>query len=261
MLRGVLTSCATDAAKLRRRRSSSSMASAMALKAWPIWPNSSSPTTETRCERSPAASARALASLHEEVMRMGRLIADLESLAYADAAVFSLHRVPTDLAELVKGAVTEFAGPYAAEGLRLESDLTSMEADVDPVRIRQAISNLLSNSLKFTREGGRVLIEVAPEDGEAVIRVTDTGSGIAEDELPRVFDRFFRGSGARPAGSGIGLTVVQELVRAHGGRVEIRSAPGQGTTVGIRLPAPGGPVAPLSKRRPSSRGLHSPAAV
>jgi len=205
-------------------------------------------------------SARALASLHEEVMRMGRLIADLESLAYADAAVFSLHRIPTDLAELVKAAVTEFAGPYAAEGLRLESNLTAIEADVDPVRIRQAISNLLSNSLRFTPGGGRVLVEVAPEDGEVVIRVTDNGSGIAEDELPRVFDRFFRG-GPRPTGSGIGLTVVQELVRAHGGRVEISSAAGRGTTVAIRLPAPRGPFAPISKRPPSSRGLHSPTAV
>jgi len=194
-------------------------------------------------------SPRALASLHEEVMRMGRLIADLESLAYADAAVFSLHRVPTDLAELVKAAVAEFAGPYAAEGLRLESKLTALKADVDPVRIRQAISNLLSNSLKFTPEGGRVLVEVAPEGGAAVMRVTDSGSGIADEELPRVFDRFFRGSGARPAGSGIGLTVVQELVRAHGGRVAINSSGRKGTTVTILLPALQERLKPSPKQR------------
>lgn len=124
---------------------------------------------------------------------LGRLIADLESLAYADAAVLSLDRCPPDLAELVQAAVTEFAGPYAAEGLRRESSLTAVEADVDPVRIRQAVSNLLSNSLKFTPDGGRVLVEVAPEDDVALIRVTDSGSGIADDELPRVFDRCFRG--------------------------------------------------------------------
>ena len=192
-------------------------------------------------------SPRALASLHEEVMRMGRLIADLESLAYADAAAFSLDRCPTDLAELARAAVTEFAGPYAAEGLRLESNLTAVEADVDPVRIRQAVSNLLSNSLKYTPEGGRVLVEVAPKDGAAQIRVTDSGSGIADDELPRVFDRFFRGRGARPGGSGIGLNVVQELVRAHGGRVDISSAAGKGTTVTIHLPALRGRSAPTSQ--------------
>ena len=194
-------------------------------------------------------SPRALASLHEEVMRMGRLIADLESLAYADAAVFSLHRSPTDLAELVRAAVTEFAGPYAAEGLRLESNLATVEAHVDGVRIRQAISNLLSNSLKFTPEGGRVLVEVGPDGGMAVIRVTDSGSGIAEAELPRVFDRFFRGSGVRPAGSGIGLTVVQELVRAHGGQVVIRSTEGKGTAVTIQLHALPGRSVPTPKLR------------
>ena len=180
---------------------------------------------------------------------MGRLIADLESLAYADAAVFSLHRRPTDLAELVRAAVTEFAGPYAAEGLRLESNLTALSADVDPVRIRQAISNLLSNSLKFTPSGGRVLVEVAPIGGAAVIRVTDSGTGIADDELPRVFDRFFRGSGAMTAGSGIGLTVVQELVRAHGGRVDISSSTGDGTKVTIQLPASPGRLTPTPRQR------------
>ena len=188
-------------------------------------------------------SPKALASLHEEVVRMGRLIADLESLAYADAAAFSLHRRPTDVAQLVQAAVTEFAGPYAAEGLRLESDLNPVQADVDPVRIHQAVSNLLSNALMFTPEGGRVRVEVDRQQGAARIRVTDTGFGIAHDELPRVFDRFFRGRGAKPGGSGIGLNVVQELVRAHGGRIEISSTEGSGTTVTIQLPAlPGRPA-------------------
>ncbi|HEV1996924.1 MAG TPA: HAMP domain-containing sensor histidine kinase, partial [Candidatus Dormibacteraeota bacterium] len=189
-------------------------------------------------------SPRALASLHEEVVRLGRLIADLESLAYADAAAFSLDRHPTDLAELARAAVTEFAGPYASEGLRLESSLTAVNADVDPVRIRQAVSNLLSNALKFTPEGRRVLVEVGPEDDMAVIRVTDWGTGIAADELPRVFDRFFRGRGAKPGGSGIGLNVVQELVRAHGGRTDITSSEGNGTTVTIHLTMLQGALAP-----------------
>ena len=194
-------------------------------------------------------SPRALASLHEEVVRMGRLIADLESLAYADAAAFSLDRQPTDLAELARSAVTEFAGPYAAEGVRLESSLKSVSADVDPVRIRQAISNLLNNALKFTLEGGRVLVEVAPENGMAVVRVSDWGRGIAADELPRVFDRFFRGRGAKPGGSGIGLNVVQELVRAHGGETAITSDEGKGTTVTVHLAMLQGGTTPTSTQR------------
>ena len=200
-------------------------------------------------------SPRALASLHEEVVRLGRLIADLESLAYADAAAFSLDRQPQDLAALAQAAVTEFAAPYAAEGVRLESTLTSVSADVDPVRIRQAISNLLSNALKFTPSGGRVLVEVGPLASRAVVRVTDWGCGIAADELPRVFDRFFRGRAAKPGGSGIGLNVVRELVRAHGGETAITSIDGEGTSVTITLA-----MLPRSQKLgppPGSRRLHS----
>ncbi|MHB8508355.1 MAG: sensor histidine kinase [Candidatus Dormibacteria bacterium] len=201
-------------------------------------------------------SPRALASLHEEVVRLGRLISDLESLAYADAAAFSLDRQPTDLAELTRAALTEFAGPYAAEGLRLESELTSVSADVDPVRIRQAISNLLNNALKFSSGGSRVLVEVGPVADRAIVRVTDWGCGIAVDELPRVFDRFFRGRGARPGGSGIGLNVVQELVRAHGGETDISSVEGEGTTVTLQLPMlQSGSIPPIARHlRVASEG-------
>lgn len=179
---------------------------------------------------------RSLASLREEVMRLGRLVADLESLAVADAAGFSLKPAPTDLRPLVEEVVREFAGPFAAEGIRLESALAPLQADVDPVRMRQVLANLLSNALKFTPEGGRVLVEVGAEGDRANVRVSDSGPGIPSDELPRVFDRFFRGRAAGGGGSGIGLTVVSELVRAHGGTVDLESAPGAGTTVTVRLP-------------------------
>lgn len=177
-------------------------------------------------------------------MRIGRLVADLESLAVADAAGFSLKREPTDLRSLVEEVVTEFAGPFAAEGIRLESAVTPVQVDADPGRVRQVLANLLSNSLKFTPEGGRVRVEVVPEGDVALIRVTDSGSGIAEEDLPRVFDRFFRGHGAQSGGSGIGLTVVQDLVHAHRGGVEILSTEGRGTSVTIRLPALPGPFKP-----------------
>jgi two-component system, OmpR family, sensor histidine kinase BaeS len=179
---------------------------------------------------------RSLASLHEEVMRLGRLVADLESLAVADAAGFSLKRVPTDMQPLVEEVVGEFAGPFAAEGIRLERALAPVKADVDPGRIRQVLANLLSNALKFTPEGGRALVEVGAEGDRVTVRVSDSGPGIPSDERPHVFERFFRGRGAGGAGSGIGLTVVADLVRAHGGTVDLESAPGTGTTVTVRLP-------------------------
>jgi signal transduction histidine kinase len=107
----------------------------------------------------------------------------------------------------------------------------------DPARIGQILANLLSNALKYTPKGGLVRLEVTSEQPWAVIRVCDTGPGIPADELPRVFDRFFRGRAARPAGTGIGLTVVAELAAALGGSAQAASEPGQGATFTIRLPA------------------------
>ncbi len=178
----------------------------------------------------------ALASLHEETLRLGRLVADLETLASAEAAGFSLERRPVALRPLLEEALEGFAGPFDAAGVRLGSDLEDAVAEVDPVRIRQVVTNLLSNALKFTPAGGAVRVELRREGAEAVLRVRDTGPGIPPDELPRVFDRFFRGRGARARGSGIGLTVARELVLAHGGDIAVESEPGRGTTFVVRLP-------------------------
>ena len=99
------------------------------------------------------------------------------------------------------------------------------------------ITNLLSNALKFTPSGGRVTISTRQEDTEAVLEVTDTGSGIPADELPRVFERFWRGRQAvQTSGSGIGLSVAADLARAHGGRLTAASRQGHGTTMTLTLP-------------------------
>ena len=181
-------------------------------------------------------SREALASLHEETLRLGRLVADLETLASAEAAGFSLERRPVALRPLLEGAVEEFAGPFETAGVRLGSELEDAVAEVDPVRIRQVVTNLLSNALKFTPAGGAVRVELRRHGTEAVLRVSDTGPGIPPDELPHVFERFFRGRGARARGSGIGLTVARELVLAHGGEIAVESEPGRGTTFTVRLP-------------------------
>jgi signal transduction histidine kinase len=107
----------------------------------------------------------------------------------------------------------------------------------DPSRLHEVIGNLLTNALKFTPAGGSVLLQTGPQDQRAVLRVRDSGAGIPPDELPHIFDRFFRGRGAAGvAGSGIGLTVVAELVRAHDGQLEVSSSPGQGTQITVTLP-------------------------
>ncbi len=110
----------------------------------------------------------------------------------------------------------------------------------DPHWLHQVITNLLTNALKFTPAGGRVTISTGPDGSEAVLRVTDTGAGIPAEDLPRVFDRFFRGQqAAQISGSGIGLAVAAELTQAHGGRLAASSeteGPGRGTQMTLTLP-------------------------
>lgn len=167
---------------------------------------------------------------------MSRLVADLQILGSADAAGFSLERDTVALRELVEEGVREFAGLFEGSEVRLETRLEPATAWVDRVRVGQVLANLLSNALKFSPAGGMVRVELRSDDAWAVIRVSDSGPGIPADELPHVFDRFFRGRTARPSGSGIGLTVVAELVQAQGGTVEVASAVGQGASFTVRLP-------------------------
>lgn len=179
----------------------------------------------------------ALASLHEEVLRTGRLVDDLQALAAAEAAGFSLERQPVPLRPLLEEVIRELAGPFAAEGVRLDARLANVVVSGDPTRLRQVVTNLLSNALKFTPQQGVVRVELTGEDGQVVLGVADSGPGIPAEELPLVFDRFFRGRHARAGGSGIGLAVVRELVGAHGGQVQAASPPGHGATFTVRLPA------------------------
>ncbi len=181
-----------------------------------------------------------LASMHEEVDRLGRMVADLEVLASADAARFTLRIEPVDLRELAAGVAGELQSLFPDRTLRLETTGDPVVVDGDPGRLRQVLGNLLSNALRFTPEGGSVDVRLAASGSEAVLRVSDSGPGIPEDELPHVFDRFFRGRQAGHAGSGIGLAVVSQLVRAHGGVVSAGNLPGGGAVFSVTLPPAGG---------------------
>ena len=199
----------------------------------------------------------ALASLHEETLRLSRLVADLETLASADAAGFTLVRQPIELLPLLSGAAQDFAGPCEAAGVSLRTHLADVRLQADATRIRQVVANLLSNALKFTPSGGEVDLTLQAEVGMAMIRVSDTGPGIPPDEIAHVFDRFFRGRGVRAGGSGIGLTVARELVRAHGGDIQVTSELGRGTRFTVLLPmASSGERAPFTtpSNRPASVG-------
>jgi two-component system sensor histidine kinase BaeS len=161
---------------------------------------------------------------------------DLRTLSMAEAGSLALHPEPTDLVALVTEATESHRRTAEAQAVAIAVDgaIDVGEVVVDPVRIREVVSNLVVNSLRAMPDGGALMLHVQLEAREAVIRVTDTGSGIAADDLEPVFERFHKGSSS--AGSGLGLTISRDLVEAHGGSISISSDVGAGTTVEVRLP-------------------------
>lgn len=175
-------------------------------------------------------------SLQEETRRLAALVSDLEVLASADAAGFTLQRQVIDLGDLVAGTVAEFRPLLAEGGVEVRTAVEAVDVAGDAVRLKQVVSNLLTNALRFTPRGGSVEVAVARREDGAVLTITDTGAGIPDAELPHVFDRFFRGASSPPGGSGVGLAVVRELVIAHGGRVSAANASGGGAVFTVEIP-------------------------
>jgi signal transduction histidine kinase len=179
-----------------------------------------------------------LGSLRDEVLRLARMVGDLQTLAAADAASLNLTRSQADLAGLAAAAADSLARRFEAAGITLDRELAASPVLADPHWLHQVITNLLTNALKFTPAGGRVTISTERSGSDAILRVTDTGVGISAEDLPRIFDRFFRGQqAAQISGSGIGLAVAAELAQAHGGRLAAASEPGHGTQVTLSLPS------------------------
>ncbi len=178
-----------------------------------------------------------LTSLRDEVLRLTRMVDDLQRLASAEAAALQLTLVRRDLAVVAATAAASLVESFEAANVTLVERLARVEVLCDPLRMHEVIVNLLTNALKFTPAEGQVTLETTLDDEYGELRVTDTGIGIPPDELPHIAERFFRGQrSSEVAGSGIGLTIVAELVRAHRGTVDFASQPGQGTTVTVTLP-------------------------
>ena len=178
-------------------------------------------------------------SLRDEVLRLARMIDDLQRLAAAEAAALQLTLVPKDLSAIAADSAASLSDSFDAAGVILVRQLNPAWVMCDPDRMREVITNVLTNALKFTPAGGTVEIETSCSGrGSARLLVSDTGIGIPSDELPRVTERFFRGqrSSEMAAGSGIGLTIVAELVRAQHGTLHISSESGKGTRAIITFP-------------------------
>ncbi len=187
------------------------------------------------------ASAENLASLHQETSMLARLIDDLRTLSLAESGQLEFHPRATDLKKLssrvVEGMRTQFASKNI--DLELEAPDSLAQALVDPDRIEQAIRNLLSNAYRYTPEGGHVMVRLVTDREGVVASVADTGMGIAPEDLPRVFERFYRVDRSRTrrtGGSGLGLAIVKQLVEAQGGHVWATSQAGKGSTFFFRLP-------------------------
>jgi two-component system, OmpR family, sensor histidine kinase BaeS len=176
-------------------------------------------------------------SLRDQVLRLARIVGDLQTLSEADAAALHMTPCPADLADIAASAADNLAGRFEAAGIEVTRRLAAAPVSGDSGRLHQIATNLLTNALKFTPAGGRVTIEAGPANGYAILRVSDSGIGIPPDELPRIFDRFWRGRhAARTAGSGVGLAVAVELARAHGGDITATSTEGIGTQMTLTLP-------------------------
>ncbi len=218
-----------------------------------------------------------VSSLLEEAVLLQHIIDDLQDLAAADAGALRLHPEPVEVRELLGqvAAAHQARAEHAGVTLAVATTAPAPSAlSADPVRLRQAVGNLVSNAVRHTPEGGRVTLRAyvsapntsapratephatepyasepyasAQSDGTVVIEVTDTGSGIPTEDLPHVFDRFWRAEKSRSrrtGGSGLGLAIVRKLVEAHGGTVEAASTEGEGSTFVLLLPGatPSGP--------------------
>jgi len=180
-----------------------------------------------------------IAPIYEETLHLGRLIDDLRDLALAEAGELRLERGPVDLEGLIR-QVTEalVSSPDDAPELIISVEDRLPLIDADQKRLRQVIANLLSNALHYTPPDGKIMIDLRRIDGGVELVFSDTGTGIAEEDLPHLFERFYRGDPARNrvGGSGLGLAIVKQWVEAHGGTIRAENREEGGARFTIRLP-------------------------
>jgi two-component system sensor histidine kinase BaeS len=177
-----------------------------------------------------------LESLVEETRVMSRLIDDLRTLADAESGTLKLQREPTDLGVLANEVIASFRGQAQSGGVSLSvegaPDLPQIE--IDPARLRQVLTNLIANALRYTTSGGSIRIQCESKDKIIEVTVSDTGRGIAPSDLPHIFDRYTKSSDSR--GSGLGLAIAKDLIEAHGGTITAQSEVNRGTTITFTLP-------------------------
>src|ERR1035437_10329397 len=181
-----------------------------------------------------------LDTIHAEVQHLQRLVEDLRTLSQADAGELRLNRVPVSplalLEQMAKSYNQLAARKKVALDVQAQADLP--EILLDPDRMAQVFGNLISNSLRYTPEGGQILLAAGQEKDSLAFSVQDTGQGISAEALPHIFDRFYRADPARAQGSesGLGLAIARSIVEAHGGSISAESELGKGTKIRVVFP-------------------------
>jgi signal transduction histidine kinase len=186
----------------------------------------------------PADEAR-LKSILEETQVLSRLVEDLRTLALAESGALRLKREETNVGELIRDTISNFEAPAKEKEIRLVTFLDEVEdANIDPQRVREVLTNLLSNALRYTPRGGEVKVGITSSNSgsaqEITIYVQDNGPGIESADLSHIFERFYKSSDS--GGMGLGLSIAKYLVEAHGGKIWADSEPGKGTKISILLP-------------------------
>lgn len=188
-------------------------------------------------DKPPAEQSEAVSEANREAERLAHLVADLLALARADAGV-SLRRQRVELDRVLLDSFS--AAKHLASGQSIEiGALEPVLVEGDPDRLQELFLILLDNALRYTPADGRITLELRRKERAAEVTVRDTGVGIAPEDLPRVFERFYRADPARardPGGTGLGLSIARWISEQHGGEIELKSEPGRGTTATVRLP-------------------------
>ena len=188
----------------------------------------------------PGMTREFLSDVNKEIDRLNRIVSDLLTLVNIDSGGMKLSLSDVDLHELLLEQVKRLAPLARENGIELEcSAKEALETSGDAVKLQQVIYNVIDNAIKYTPRGGSVQASLIRSGKRAIIRVTDTGIGIPQADLPHVFDRFYRVDKARSratGGTGLGLSIVKQIVALHGGTITAESEEGKGSTFTIDLP-------------------------
>lgn len=187
----------------------------------------------------PSVARDFLEKINLEVDRLAQMVQEMGELSRIESGEAPLQKTPVNVAEVVDRAAGRLKAQADRAGLRLETQVATdlPRVPADEARIEQVLVNLIHNAIKFTPSGGRITVSAKADGGNLVVAVSDTGVGISEDDLPRVFERFYKADRARAGGgTGLGLAIARHVVEAHGGRIRVESVEGRGATFSFALP-------------------------